>query len=457
MTQVFPVFVHSACFCTCSVNVTPAGPGHHDKPTEHLQQETALEVVHYTKATSPTTTTGMSCELQDEGEREREALATVFGVQEYTESVMFWKRLHEEKNYQKNNNSKPIKKKKGTTLTSQQFHHHQESPSIMVQEEENTTTASDNYNSNNQELLSLPDIPTVSKFNDLLIDDEHGVDFLFPANPSSVLLHSFSPANTEAHSVAESSVHSSSIHFMASAVAAGAAITADDTGTTGNNVTTSPTENTIAPPRLFIGYPPSIFDMLKSDHDERIIVWGPSDRTTATASSSASGNLHSQPASSLHHHNTTAPASSSPSNKKQPSYVQGFSTNTTSSSASLATGNNNKKRSSKLVNSARMSAQSLLVDSFHRLSRQKSLPARIRPRSSKQQLKAEQQGTSSSLSPPPLLKRASFTIKNRHSAEELHPPPIPVDPQVQQQQLQQIIIAASVEKLVEKLTNSLGK
>lgn len=104
-----------------------------------------------------------------------------------------------------------------------------------------------------------------------------------------------------------------------------------------------------------------------------------------------------------------------------------------------------------------MSAQSLLVDSFHRLSRQKSLPARIRPRSSKQQLKAEQQGTSSSLSPPPLLKRASFTIKNRHSAEELHPPPIPVDPQVQQQQLQQIIIAASVEKLVEKLTNSLGK
>ncbi|KAI8140107.1 hypothetical protein BJV82DRAFT_623945 [Fennellomyces sp. T-0311] len=355
-----------------------------------------------------------------EGGRERAALATVFGVQEYTQSNTFWERLQQEHALAEE------EKKKSASLADAVYHNthrpvtqQQPKPQQKAQPKPQPQQQHTSYQSMTKRkpvpalpaglkietFLPLPDIPNVSKFNDFLIEDEHGMDLMFPASPSSVLLHSFSPPLD--HTMTESSVHSS------------ISLSHPEEQATGSK------NHVIQPPKLFIGYPPAIFDMLKSDDDERIIVWGPDPAICDTIASSP----------------TSMTADEQSKNKPSTPSIQGFSTNAT------ATQNNGtaSKRRSNLVNSARMSAQSLFSDGFSRLSRQKSLPTKMRPR-----LKHDD-SSSSGRATPRLLKRASFTMK-RNSAEELRSSLPPTPPSMPPQR---VIEAASVEKLVEKLTNSL--
>ena len=63
-------------------------------------------------------------------------------------------------------------------------------------------------------------------------------------------------------------------------------------------------EDDVAPPLLFLDYPPAIFDALVSDLDERIIIWG------------------ADP-------NRSGPKPATPANNPPPSIVKGFSANIT--------------------------------------------------------------------------------------------------------------------------------
>ncbi|KAI9493589.1 hypothetical protein BDB00DRAFT_822685 [Zychaea mexicana] len=421
-----------------------------------LPQETAIAMPegqgHHSRCSSvvPPGLTGT------EGGRERAALATVFGVQEYTESNTFWERLvqqhQEEAPVVKEEENK--KAKKNASLADATSKNQQRPTTITT----TTATNPSSSPSSKKHTISrkplpqaplpqlkvnsfkpLPDIPNVSKFNDFLIEDEHGMDLMFPASPSSVLLHSFSPPLD--HTMTESSIHSSIIltsNMIEEEKANGA-----------NPI--------IQPPKLFIGYPPAIFDMLKSDDDERIIVWGPDPAYEETMVSSPTAMSSEESVSSSRQSNPSTPS------------IQGFSTNatahtssnsninTSSGSSSSSSNNNNhhnstSKRRSNLVSSARMSAQSLFTDGFSRLSRQKSLPTKMRPRVRHEESSSSSNASGSTRNTPRLLKRASFTMKQRVSDEELRsslpPAPSTVAPQ-------RVIEAASVEKLVEKLTNSL--
>ncbi|KAI9265003.1 hypothetical protein BDA99DRAFT_571347 [Phascolomyces articulosus] len=417
-----------------------------------------------------------------EGGRERAALATVFGVQEYTESNTFWERYQEEMAAlaaaKKAKQQEELLKKKKNALQADAHnrrHNNTTTPSSSssaptpppkkhviarkpVPGSSSPATAAPplppplQIDSTSAAFKPLPDIPNVSKFNDFLIEDEHGTDLMFPASPSSVLLHTLAPAPSD-QCMTESSARSSILL-----------------------IEEDPINAVVYPPKLFIGYPPAIFDMLKSDEDERIIVWGPDPTYDETMASS--------PTTLSDQESILSSATISKSNNSKPSTpsIQGFSTNATAHNSnnnnnnSSNNGNNTSfnsvgisntsynnilhggstgKRRSNLVNSARMSAQSLFADGINRLSRQKSLPTKmIRPRLRLEDVPPPSPGnnnTTSGRSTPRLLKRASFTMKHRLSDEELRPlPPAPTSIAPQR-----VIEAASVEKLVEKLTNSL--
>ncbi|KAG2216650.1 hypothetical protein INT45_010790, partial [Circinella minor] len=453
-----------------------------------------------------------------EGGRERAALATVFGVKEYSESNTFWERLvrqHQEMAAKKQQQEEILKKKKNNALQVNADNNNRQQhntlllsppppppkkqhaitrkpvpgasssssassppPPLPPLKINNSTTTSSSASSSGATAAAfkpLPDIPNVSKFNDFLIEDEHGMDLMFPASPSSVMLHSFSPHLD--HTMTESSVHSSIV--LLDDVVIGENQQQEEQE---HQVHVGGGNHVVYPPKLFIGYPPAIFDMLKSDDDERIIVWGPDPTFDESSMASSPTTLNDQ--ESIISSGSTIAANNNNNKKPSTPSIQGFSTNATAHNSNN-NGNNNGgnnsnnnnngtnvsynnvthggstgKRRSNLVNSARMSAQSLFADGINRLSRQKSLPTKIRPRLRLDDAHASYSSTNSNnnnnnnsgRSTPRLLKRASFTMKHRVSDEELRstlpPAPSVVAPR-------RVIEAASVEKLVEKLTNSL--
>lgn len=329
------------------------------------------------------------------GGRERAALATVFGVQEYTTSNTFWVQQQDEGKKASSSHTRETVSQDETVT---------KGPIPVVIEHKITSF----------EAPQLPDIPQVSKFNDFLVEDEHGsLDIMLPANPSSVLLHSLSPPLQR--SLTLSSVQSSILTVMPESSRLAA--------TTGATV--------IQPPRLFIGHPPSIFDLLQSDDDDRIIIWG--------NSAASLGDQHNSHTTLTAEDNASVASDLS---KAAPPPVQGFATNTTVQQQQ-------NKRRPKLVNSA----HSLLADGIHRLSRQKSLPIR-----------KARKGSPSENEPPipqrPLLKRASFSVKRSsnmlyvdNASSGTNTPP--AAPSMITSNTR-VIEAASVEKLVEKLTSTLG-
>ncbi|KAG0171926.1 hypothetical protein DFQ28_000791 [Apophysomyces sp. BC1034] len=305
-----------------------------------------------------------------DGGRERAALATVFGVREYTESKAFWQR------------SGP--------------------PNDEEQDDEQVENRTPDRTS---KLTQLPDIPVVSRFNDFLIEDEHGVDLMFPANPSSVLLHTpLQPSHSSS-----SSIHTSLVL----------------------------PQPVIAPPLLFLNQP-EIFDLLKADDDERIIIWGPDPNALSAAMAT-----------------TTTPAVDDDAEEKiartstmetRPS-LKGFSTNATSETVT-------KPTRPRLTN--RWSSQ-LLPDGL-KLSLRRSNSLMMLSLRRQQQDQQEEEYEESDLKSTLLLKRAfarKLSKKPVKSTSDELPPMAAATAAATAKNVPKVIEAASVEKLVEKLTSTL--
>lgn len=290
---------------------------------------------------------------KSEGGRERAALATVFGVREYTESKIFWERQSEQ---QQQDIAAYIDsaldgvgsdKNNITTLSS---------PSAATKDENNIKSAD----------FMLPEIPVVSQFGELLIDDK----------------------NIQRQPAPSSSIHTftSSAHGYAPSLSSEQRATYD-----------------IEPPLVFIGYPPSIFDLLVSDDDERVIVWGPDPQALSASMAT-----------------TTVAGKQQPPNNN----IKGFASNATMASSSSSSATPGKSRSKSRIMS-RLSGR--LPDGLV------------------------------ALKPPFKRSRASLVLSSSSQTSKKDNNDLVQDRSVSLKDVPKVIEAATVEKLVEKLTNTLGK
>ncbi|KAI9300465.1 hypothetical protein BJ944DRAFT_234800 [Cunninghamella echinulata] len=329
------------------------------------------------------------------GNREQAALATVFGVLEYSESKIFWERLPVELS-----NSTPLNENHSYFSDTHSFYTKQSSSPSPSQQQQNDSASITSTNT-----FLLPDIPTVSTFNDILVNDENGSDLLFPSNASSVLLHSMIPKLQRTKS--ESSIKSSFTFDSTLSHALQLSSHNKNNEEEEYGLISKDNNDQVTTPLLFIGYPPSIFDLLKSDEDDRIIIWGSDPNDSSTVATTA----------------TTT------SNNSRPSTLRGFSSNTTTSSLASSS-----------------STQDLPQ-------RQQTLPEKLKRslRSNSLRYRASTDNLRSIL----LLKRTfggSGNNKFKKQSNENNN-----DQKSLVHNAPKVIEAASVEKLVEKLTNTLGK
>lgn len=393
-----------------------------------------------------------------EGGRECAALATVFGVPEYIDSKIFWERQqyqHEGLLPKKQINPlllRPTNTSTMTNNTEKYGHvsvngtsvmsrplstatHNNEGDTVMLQDHENQSKfiissyvdsvldpvgsselLKPSFPGNNKsptptatKSFSLPHIPAVSKFHDILYQDEDGFDIMFPANPSSILIHSSTPI---IKSESLSSINSSFILSSQSA----------------KNITPTQDEESIHPTTrlvVMIG-PPEIFDLIISDDDERFIIWGPD--PIVLSSSMATTTTPQIPSSYATLYNNQQ--------NKRPE-LKGFSSNATSTlarSKSIQTVKNNGSTRSSFA-SVRLSAQlwseSLKLGNKHAVNNEK--PAITKHGS--------------------LLLKKAFGIKSKSKRNSISSD---INNTTTFSDIPKVIEAATIHKLVEKLTNTLG-
>lgn len=266
--------------------------------------------------------------------------------------------------------------------------------------------------------FSLPKIPAVSKFNDILLEDENGCELMFPANPSSVLMHSSTPmARTESLPSVDSSFNPVS---QSNQQQQDITIVQDD-----NEKTFKTTSKVV----VIIG-PPEIFDLLLSDEDERFIIWGPDPIVLSSSMATTTSITSERPSSYATLYN---------SQHSRPE-LKGFSSNATSTLARSKSIQNIKSGPSgqrPSFASVRMSAQ--LWSESLKLSR----PATV-----KHSMSANDRPLNGSL----LLKKA-FGLKRYNEKK----PIAPSVNELEKKDIPKVIEAATIHKLVEKLTNTLGK
>ncbi|KAI8080251.1 uncharacterized protein B0P05DRAFT_540554 [Gilbertella persicaria] len=372
-----------------------------------------------------------------EGGRECAALATVFGVPEYVDSKIFWERqqYQHEGLLPKKQVTRP-----GTPSDNSKYGHVSVNHISVVKRPIGKVSQEDNDAMNNNAILqhdirskfvissyvdsvldpvgsnellrspslgttstsapiptpsksfSLPRIPNVSKFNDILIEDENGIDIMLPANPSSILLHSTTPI---IRSGSISSVHSN------------------------YTLPSLQKQQDIKETQVIIGSP-EIFDLIISDEDERFIIWGPD--PIALSSSMATTTSPERPSSyaTLYNNQHTRPE------------LKGFSSNTTSTLVTSKSSNHISKERKPSFASVRLSAQ--LLSENLKLGR-----------STKSSDNMNDHAQHSSF----LLKKA-FGLKKSNNKKSVK------DQEMESQKdIPKVIEAATIHKLVEKLTNTL--
>ncbi|ORX51971.1 ras GEF [Hesseltinella vesiculosa] len=233
--------------------------------------------------------------------RERAALATVFGVPEYSQSKIFWERRRSDAGQQQTPTDKS----------------HDPHPLVAP----NADTAPPQF--------VLPTIPNVSLFNDFLIRDDHGDDLMFPASPSSMLLDSWIPSLH--HMPSDASLHSAATDSL-SLLSVGPLSQAPENV---DPAQVSMATDQVTAPLLFIGYPPSIFDLLKLDDDDRIIVWGPDPKevSASMATTTARPSVTSVAPSATPSASSATTVAKSPANRP---VLRGFSSNTTTATPPAA-------------------------------------------------------------------------------------------------------------------------
>ncbi|KAI9249727.1 hypothetical protein BDA99DRAFT_216272 [Phascolomyces articulosus] len=437
-----------------------------------------------------------------EGGRERAALATVFGVREYTESKIFWEKQVAAYYQPSTSTTTAASDDVATTITSTTAsggHATTTAPSIGGDDgfvsitsrsvvsnaipsssSQQTPTPSTSVHHNNKQTIStfvdsafenvgnraatpmdptahsrntkssntrptvefsLPDIPVVSKFSDLFDDTafkspiprmikDRKQQQPRPVSYTSSIFEN-DPSNYHELASIPPSITSEKRHYD---------------------------HNAIAPPLVFIGYPPAIFDLLTSDEDERIIIWGldPQVLSASMATTSAAGKKLS--------FDSSTPAASTPalttpslaSVQSVPNSIKGFSSNTTTAT-STASDSNNSNNNSKSRIKPRWSSQFL----SEKLSKT-SLPLISK---SKQHL--QRYGTPVPSSDGMMddhgykEKSGSMLFKfgrrhGNHKREKRVAATMEDDQRsVQSVDVPKVIEAATVEKLVEKLTISL--
>ncbi|KAI8367484.1 uncharacterized protein BYT42DRAFT_608200 [Radiomyces spectabilis] len=383
-----------------------------------LPQETAIDVSRRTRNNSLILPELIN-EINTKGTRERAALATVFGIQEYTDGGIFWETAMADEGQPARKHSNDMEESvTGAGTCNHYGKNHDENHAALVEcafkdVGLQSFLPSSSFTHEPFGNFSLPDIPAVSNFNDLLAED----DFMFPANPSSVLLHHLTPI---ASGRSVSSDHNSS-HLQAQ---------------TPPPIDLSVSEGDIGPPLLFIDYPPAIFDLLKSDDDPHIIVWGPDPNMLSASLATTGQNISATCSaySSLAARNVNACAG-------RPA-LKGFSSNTTAISSEPPSPISERPLSARW---------SLLPDTIrlgNALSRPRSrLMSPLRSVASDTNIVKD---AHISLKTKLSLKRS--LAKNRHKTdnaksdnqEKLAPHHIPM-----------VIEAATVEKLVEKLTSTI--
>ncbi|CAO3600490.1 unnamed protein product [Absidia cylindrospora] len=271
--------------------------------------------------------------------------------------------------------------------------------------------------SNRGDTFALPDIPVVSKFDDW--------SQVLPLSTSITRGVAGSGDDGGAYLLSSASVKSSVDQYEQQVPV--------------HTMRAKQLETEVAPPLVFLSYPPAIFDLLKSDTDDRIVIWGPDPQ--AVSASEATTPMVS----------TISKTSASP-----PSNV-GFSSNTTSSTAPTlsihsAHSTNDKKPKRRWINKVKQSIhpsssgdhhQSLNTINYydekkglwidHQQQKPKhNLRSRFGRQRSTSSKNGQQQHSSLSTLQPSSLSSSHSTV---------------VAPKV--------IEAATVEKLVEKLTVTL--
>ncbi|KAI7883438.1 ras GEF [Lichtheimia hyalospora FSU 10163] len=415
-----------------------------------------------------------------EGGRERAALATVFGVREYTESKIFWERqvaayhegpnststgTHSATGSDENNNSlapedgfvsitsrsivsSPIggastntreKRKSGASITHLVDSVFDNSNASTTAPMTTTPVANDNplehstittaASSSSPPNFSLPDIPVVSEFNDLMVVSSSSSTRVFrpplsierpsTAPPLSILT-TFQP---RASSVASSSM-------------SGLTLDHEEISIAGSEQQHHLSDMT--PPLVFTE-PPAIFDLLLSDDDERIVVWGPDPQ--AVSASMATTTIAGKTIPSSPPPPAASSTASFASTQTAPPNIKGFSSNTTTVSNPTPPADTSKQR-----RRGRWSGQ-LLPEGFKLVSKS-SLPLRRnRPHS---QL--------ASTTNDDVRESILFKFAKRHGRKDkqrdLHGNNNN-NGHTQLAKLPKVIEAATIEKLVEKLTNTL--
>ncbi|KAG0167578.1 hypothetical protein DFQ30_005889 [Apophysomyces sp. BC1015] len=339
-----------------------------------------------------------------EGGRERAALATVFGVREYTESKIFWATgtgsRQDDDEDQQGFVAITGRSIVSSPLASPQIDKDQQSITSLVNVLDQVGSTSESLRFPAKHTFTrqtptisytLPAIPVVSKFT----EDE----LLIPTNRSSSVA-TFLP--TSLHREKSTGAYTQS-------PLSGQRQQRQQQHQPKQQRVQSTQD--VAPPLVFISYPPAIFDLLKSDGDNRIIVWGPDPQALSASMNTAT------------YGKTTATATATP--------VRGFSSNTTSTATSISSV---EKKKSKF--GSRLSAQLLpLKKSYLHL---KGRPHSVTP-SGESCEDTEFKGS--------VLLRKAF--KRRSHNEK------PIEQEAAPVEIPKVIEAATVEKLVEKLTITL--
>lgn len=412
-----------------------------------------------------------------EGGRERAALATVFGVREYTESKIFWERqvaayhegpiststgTHSAAGSDDNNNnltpedgfvsitsrsivSSPIggsstreKRKSGASIshlmdsvfdsnTSTTAPTTTTAPTVATDNQQQHSTTTSSSTSPN---FSLPDIPVVSEFNDLMVMSSSsssnrglrspfGLERPSTAPPLSIL----TTLQPRASSVASSSLSGLTLDHEEVSIAGSEQL------------------SDMTPPLVFTE-PPAIFDLLLSDDDERIVVWGPDPQ--AVSASMATTTIAGKTIPSSPTPPGVSSTASFASTQTAPPNIKGFSSNTTTAVSNPTPPADTSKQRRR----GRWSGQ-LLPEGFKFVSKS-SLPLRRnRPHSQLATSTHDEVHDSSILFK--FAKRHGRRDKHRDLHDNKH------TGHTQLAKLPKVIEAATIEKLVEKLTNTLGK
>ena len=351
-----------------------------------------------------------------EAGRECAALATVFGVPEYVDSKIFWDRQqqqHQERFTKTGEGNKYGHAcMNGLSLTSRPL-----SSSFTMNEVEivhanelssYVDSVLDPVAVFNPSLgpvpqptksFSLPKIPTVSKFNDILADDE----LMIPANPSSVIIPP--TVSSQSHISFKSDIlgldqEDSNQPMMT-----------DDTSLKDKNYND-----------VFILGPPELFDFISFDDDERFIIWGPDPIALSSSMATATTSTFERPSSYATLYN---------SQHERPD-LQGFSSNTTST----------------LTN--RKSTQNQKIGRFHsiRLSNLRKSTRDSFYNSSSKEADKNNHANSFQLKKAFGIKRGNKIASNDVSNLTSSTTPTHIS---------KVIEAATIHKLVEKLTSTLGK